>query len=397
MRRRLTFWRVVAFAVLLAGGYSLYVRLFYGLGAATNLSDAFPWGLWIGFDVLCGVGLAAGGFTLCAVVHIFHLERFRPVVRPAILTAFLGYLLVAIAITIDIGRPWRIWHPLVFWNPDSVMFEVAWCVTLYTTVLLLEFSPVVFGRLRTERAVRILRTVQVPLVIVGVLLSMLHQSSLGSLYLIVPHKLHPFWYSPQLPILFFLSAVAIGFVMVILEATWSRRAFGRALEMPLLTKLGEAYVVVMGVYGALRVTDMVYRGAFTGADGSRGEPFLLALELALMVVVPLGLLVVRRIRESPRGLFVGAFVGMLGFILNRLNVAITGMAGSAGASYTPTWMEWALTAALVTVGLTLFAWAVARFPVFPGGGRAGDGAPSRERGQRPASPAPALAAERSGS
>src|SRR5947199_8193592 len=143
---KLTVWRAIFAAILLSGVYATYLRIFKGLGGSTNLSDQFPWGIWIGFDVMCGVGLAAGGFTLVAIVHIFNIEKYRPVLRPSILTAFLGYLLVVVGLLYDLGRPDRLWHPLVMWNPHSVMFEVAWCVTLYSTVLFLEFIPVVFER-----------------------------------------------------------------------------------------------------------------------------------------------------------------------------------------------------------------------------------------------------------
>ena len=146
IRRNLTFWRVVFVLIMLGGLYATYLRVFYGLGAATNLSDQFPWGIWIGFDILCGVGLAAGGFTIVAVVHIFNIEHYRPILRPTILTAFLGYVLVVVALMFDLGRPDRIWHPMVMWNPHSVMFEVAWCVMLYNTVLALEFAPAVCER-----------------------------------------------------------------------------------------------------------------------------------------------------------------------------------------------------------------------------------------------------------
>src|SRR5690242_88900 len=173
---KLTFWRAVLAVILAAGFYSTLLRFAKGLGASTALSDQFPWGLWIGFDVLCGVGLAAGGFTLAAIVYVFHLERFHPILRPSILTAFLGYALVAVALLFDLGRPYRIWHPLVMWNPHSVMFEVAWCVTLYTIVLALEFSPILLQRLGLKKPLRIIRSTMIPLVMVGVILSTLHQS-----------------------------------------------------------------------------------------------------------------------------------------------------------------------------------------------------------------------------
>ena len=149
---KLTVWRAIFAVIMLTGLYATYLRIFYGLGGSTNLSDKFPWGIWIGFDVMCGVALAAGGFTLVAMVHIFNIKSYRPVLRPAILTAFLGYILVTVGLLFDLGRPDRLWHPLVMWNPHSVMFEVAWCVTLYSTVLFLEFLPIVFEKFGLHKA-----------------------------------------------------------------------------------------------------------------------------------------------------------------------------------------------------------------------------------------------------
>ena len=169
-----TFWQFVFAGLMIASAYATFVRFYYGLGASTNLSDQFPWGIWVGFDVLCGVGLAAGGFTLAATVHIFHLERFKPIVRPAIMTAFLGYLLVIVALMFDLGQPWRVWHPLVMWNPRSVMFEVGWCVTLYTTVLALEFAPIVLEKFGLHKPLRMLKSVMLPLVIAGVQIGRAH-------------------------------------------------------------------------------------------------------------------------------------------------------------------------------------------------------------------------------
>jgi len=167
---RSIFWRLVALAILAAGGYAAWTRIVHGLGASTNLSDRSPWGLWIGFDILCGVGLAAGGFAITTAVYILHLERLRPIVRPTILTAFLGYVLVVVGLMFDLGRPWNIWRAMVWWNPHSVMFEVAWCVMLYSTVLALEFSPMLFERLKWHRATKVVKSVVVPLVGLGFLL-----------------------------------------------------------------------------------------------------------------------------------------------------------------------------------------------------------------------------------
>ncbi|HEY7514295.1 MAG TPA: NrfD/PsrC family molybdoenzyme membrane anchor subunit, partial [Vicinamibacteria bacterium] len=202
-RFRPGFWGGVLYLLLALGAAVVAVRFTRGLGAVTNLSDRFPWGLWVGFDVLCGVGLAAGGFAITTAVYVFNLKRYKPIVRPTVLTAFLGYLLVVTALLFDLGRPWNIWHPLVMWNPRSVMFEVSWCVMLYLTVLALEFSGMVFERMGWTRALVAQQAATLPLVVAGAVLSTLHQSSLGSFYLIMPSKLHPLWYTPWLPMLFF--------------------------------------------------------------------------------------------------------------------------------------------------------------------------------------------------
>ena len=355
---KLTFWRTVLVLILAAGFYSTVLRFTKGLGAATNLSDQFPWGLWIGFDVLCGVGLAAGGFTLAAIVYVFHIKRFHPILRPSILTAFLGYSLVAVALLFDLGKPYNIWHPLVMWNPHSVMFEVAWCVMLYLTVLALEFSPAVLERFRLQKPLRVIKAVTIPLVIAGVMLSTLHQSSLGSLYLIVPEKLHPYWYSPLLPVFFFISAVSVGIAMVIFESNLSSRAFGREIEMPLLEVLGRAMAVVLAIYGLLKLQDLWGRGALSHLREPSTETVLFVLEITLGLLIPFTLLLFRKVREDREGLFAVAVLVITGFLLNRLNVSITGMEGSSGVHYFPRWTEVAVTLSIVGVGFLLFSLAV---------------------------------------
>ncbi len=363
MARRFTFWRGVFAVVVLTGLYATYLRIFRGLGAVTNLSDQFPWGLWIGFDILCGVGLAAGGFTLAATVHIFNIRKYESIVRPAILTAFLGYVLVIVALLFDLGRPYRVWHPLVMWNPHSVMFEVGWCVTLYTTVLALEFTPVVLERLRWHTPLRWMRSVLIPLVILGVLLSTLHQSSLGSLYLIVPHKLHPLWYTPLLPIFFFFSALMVGLAMTIFESWHSSKAFGRQLELRLLQGLARVLAVLIAAYLAMRVMDLVRRGAWSYLLQPSTETYLFALEISLLVL-PMLLLAMRRVRSSPAALYWSAVLVIFGFITNRLNVSVTGMETASGAHYVPKWSEVAVTLMIVAVGFAVFHFAAKWLPIF---------------------------------
>lgn len=355
---QLTFWRAVLVVILAAGFYSTVLRFAKGLGAATNLSDQFPWGIWIGFDVLCGVGLAAGGFTLAAIVYVFHIERFHAVLRPSILTAFLGYALVAVALLFDLGKPYNIWHPLVMWNPHSVMFEVAWCVMLYLTVLALEFSPVVLERFHLHKPLRVVKAATIPLVILGVMLSTLHQSSLGSLFLIVPEKLHPYWYSPLLPVFFFISALSVGMAMVIFESNLSSRAFGREIEMPLLEVLGRAMAVVLGIYALLKFEDLWGRGALVHLREPSTETLLFVLEITLGVLIPLPMLLFRKVREDREGLFGAAVLVITGFLLNRMNVSITGLEGYSGVHYFPRWTEVAVTLSIVGVGFLLFSLAV---------------------------------------
>jgi Ni/Fe-hydrogenase subunit HybB-like protein len=360
---KLTVWRAIFAAILLSGLYATYLRVFYGLGGATNLSDKFPWGIWIGFDVMCGVALAAGGFTLVAMVHIFNIKAYKPVLRPAILTAFLGYSLVVVGLLYDLGRPDRLWHPLVMWNPHSVMFEVAWCVTLYSTVLFLEFLPMVFEKFGLHKPLAWIHKISVPLMILGVLLSTLHQSSLGTLFLIVPQKEYPLWYTPLLPLLFFISSLAAGLAMTIFESWHSSRAFGRALELPLLASMGRVLAVVMSVYLWIRFLDLAHRGVLGLLLRNRIETWLFALEIGLMAV-PTVLLFQRKMRMRPGALYACAVMVVFSLIANRLNVGTTGLEAGSGTHYVPKWSEVAVTLSIVGAGFAIFRVIAQYFPVF---------------------------------
>jgi len=362
---RLGFWRGMFYVLLALGLVLTYVRFTQGLGSVTNLSDAYPWGLWVGFDLLCGVGLAAGGFVITAAVYIFDIKKLQPIARPAILTAFLGYLLVMAALMFDLGKPWNIWHPLVMWNPSSVMFEVAWCVTLYSTVLFLEFSSLLFEKFGWMRAVRIQKMVSIPLVVAGVVLSTLHQSSLGTLYLIVPGKLHGIWYTPMLPVLFFVSAVSVGLAMTIVESRLSARALGRQLETPILRLIGRALIPVLILFGLIRLGDLWVRGMLGAAFDLSYESLLFLLEFGIGLVVPIALLSSRRVRSGVAGLYAASLFVVLGFITNRLNVGITGFEGAQGGHYLPSWSEAFITLMLIAIGFAAFYLAVRHLNVYP--------------------------------
>jgi len=365
MKIKLTFWKTVFFAIMALGLYSTYVRYLHGLGAVSNLTDQFPWGFWIGFDCLCGVMLAAGGFCMVGAVYLFNVESLHSVVRPAVLTAFLGYLLFIVGLLFDLGRPWFIWHQLIYMNPHSVMFEVGMCVMTYTTVLFFEFLPNVFERFHLTTPIKWIHKIYPLLIVAGILLSTLHQSSLGSLYLIMPGKLHPFWYSPALPFFFFGSAVAVGLAMTIFESTQSAKALGRHLELSVLVRLGGTLLVALWVNALLRFQDFIHRGLLRQIIQPSYEAYFLWLELALSFVIPIALLSFKRVRLSPNGLYLASVLSLFGFITNRLNVSLIGFETYVGHHYVPKWTEFSVTLMIIAMGFALFRTAVQHLPIFP--------------------------------
>jgi Ni/Fe-hydrogenase subunit HybB-like protein len=364
IKTKMTFWSAVFWAVMVVGLYATFIRFAYGLGASTNLSDAVPWGLWIAFDVVCGVGLAAGGFVVAGSVYLFNLERYRPILRPAILTAFLGYILVVFGLMYDLGKPWNVWHPIIMWNGRSVMFEVGWCVMLYSAVLALEFSPVVFERFKMKLPLKVVHTITIPLVIAGVILSSLHQSSLGSLFLIIPEKMYPLWYSSTLPYLFFVSAISVGPAMVIVESYLSSRAFNREIELPILSQLAKVTAVALAVYLVLKIEDIANMKLWSYVFTFNQEGILYWMEVGLGVIVPMGLFFSARVRQDKRWLFVGGLMTVLGFVLNRINVAMTSFERYSGNVYFPRWTEIAITLMIVAIGFAAFRFVAQFFPVF---------------------------------
>jgi Ni/Fe-hydrogenase subunit HybB-like protein len=357
-------------AVLLSGLAVLafvvaMMRYAGGLGAISNLNDNYAWGVWISIDLLCGVALAAGAFTTATAVHIIGQERYKPILRPAILTGFLGYLMVVLALLVDLGRPERIWYLLIFWNPHSVMFEVGWCVMLYTGVLALEFSPLVFERFGWRLPLRIITRATLVLVIAGTTLSTLHQSSLGSLFLIIPDQLDVLWHSPILPLFFFLSAVAAGPSMVILESSISSRVFKRGLELDLLGSLAKVVPFVLALYLALKIADLSVAGELDEAfSGSRNSALFLA-EVTAGVVLPTVMFSLSSVRRSGTMLALTAALVVGGVILNRIDVGMVGLSRPVeAASYVPHWMELFLTFGIVAAGVLAFGLVARHLPLF---------------------------------
>lgn len=341
-------------------------RFFFGLGSVTNLNDSYPWGLWISFDVIAGVGLAAGGFVIAGTVHVFNLKRFYPICRPAVLTAFLGYLLVIVGLLFDLGRWYNVWHAIYMWNLHSPMIEVAWCVMLYTTVLAAEFSQVILEKLNWELPLRVMRAATIPLVIAAICLSTLHQSTLGTLFLVFPEKMNPLWYSPLLPVFFFISAVSVGLGMTIVESNLSARFLGHHLEDDLLTSLGRAAAVVISIYLALRLIDIIIRGV-TGYLFTPGlHSALFWIEIIGGFVAPLCIFAVKRYRERPRWLFAASGLLVAGFLMNRLDTSLLSWWNytNGGPIYIPTPGELIVSLALVTLGVVVFGLAAKFLPLF---------------------------------
>lgn len=338
-------------------------RFFVGLGASTNLTDQVPWGLWVAVDVLSGVALAAGGFSITAAVYIFNMKKYKPIARPAILTAWIGYVVVIVGLVIDIGKPLSFWHPIFMWNYRSVMFEVVWCITLYSSVLALEFAPSFLERFKLHGLLKVLKFFTFPLVIAGIVLSFLHQSSLGGFFLIMPHKVPALWYTPNMPYMFYLSAIALGLAMVSFETLMSARAFKREPEMDILEGLGRGVLIALAVYLVAKFGDLAYRGNLSAVFSSGKASVFFVLEIAIGAVIPLILYSMKAIRQSPNGLLFASSCVIVGTVMNRFNVNFFAQAGPK-ANYVPAVAEILVTVGLVSLMILLYRLAVTYLPVF---------------------------------
>ncbi len=350
-------------AVGLAAGV---VRLIVGLGPTTNLSDGYPWGLWIVYDVFF-IPFSAGAFMISAVTHIYNREEYHPIARPVILAGFLGYVFVVLILLMDLGR-WHQFYKILlppYWNLHSFMFEVSMCITLYTGVLIMEVAPAILERLNWQEPLQAVRALTVLIAGAGIVLSSVHQSSLGSLFLLMPYKLHPLWWTPLLPLLFFTSAAFSGLAMAIFVAVVSFQAFRRHLELGLLSDIARIVSIMLGIYLVLKVGDLFLAGEM-GLIFSEGWLSLLFIEeMVIGVIVPMVLLGTRRVRESSLGLLLGAVYVLLGLALNRASVALFALKPLPGSTYFPHWIELAIAISSVAAGVLIFALAARVLPVFP--------------------------------
>lgn len=344
-------------------------RLANGLGAATNLNDDFPWGLWIGFDMLGGIAMAAGGFIIAGAVYLLNMKKYKPIVRPAVLTAFLGYLLAIIALMLDLGHPFRIWHPAVMWQIHSVMWVVAMHVIFYTMTLAIESSPMLFEKLKWQRVVDFVNKIIVPVVLFGVMLSVLHQSSLGAVYLIVPGKLSPLWRTSFLPYMFLTSSVAMGLSMVSIESIASMKAFKHDVEPKILAGLAKGVMITLVIYLVFKIYFLVTGPGIDAALAGTFESKMYLLEVIGGIILPLVILITaNKTREAGPGLIFGHLLVIGGVLLNRFNVSISGLYGfqsATGGSYFPSVIEFLITLALVALGIFIFKLTAKYLALFP--------------------------------
>jgi Ni/Fe-hydrogenase subunit HybB-like protein len=370
-------FNVMVGLIIFTGVVLTALRFTKGLGAVTNLSDNNPWGIWISFDLLCGVALAAGGYTTSAACYVFGLKRYHSAVRPAILTAFLGYSLVVFALLYDVGRPWRLPYPfMVQPGPTSVLFEVGLCVMLYLHVLFIEWSPAALEWLGVKwQGLKKVRTVIVKmtlgLTILGVILSTMHQSSLGALYLIAPSKLHPLWYSSYLPVYFFISSIAAGLSMVIFEGTLSHHYLHDKMDATYLAEhdgvtlgFAKGAAMVLAGYFLIKVVGITMDNNWHYLATKWGAWFL--VELLGFVALPC-FLYAMAVREKKLLMArVAAVITVLGIVLNRFNVSLVAFNWQLAPAdrYFPSWMEIAISLYIVTLGVTIFAFISSRMPIF---------------------------------
>ena len=366
----LTPFNIISGIILAGGAVILGIRFTQGLAATTNLSHTYPWGLWIGFDVMSGVALAAGGFVTSTAVYLFGMKEYKPVVRPAILTGFLGYFLVVLGLLADLGRPWRLPYPFIrSAGPTSPLFEVALCVALYLTVLFIETTPAALEWLGLKRWRKFVGSMTIGLTVFGLILSTMHQSTLGAMYMVAPTRLHALWYSAHIPVHFFVSAVAAGLAMVIVEGMFSHRAFHHQVQISreqfenINIGLAKAASVTLGIYFAIKLVALTLEDEWHLLGTGWGAWFL--VELIGFVLLPCVLFAVAYRERRLLLVRAAAVITVIGVVLNRFNITFIAFNWNLpqGQRYVPSWMEIWVTVAFITFAVVVFRWIATRMPI----------------------------------
>lgn len=353
--------------LILAALAVLAVRFVLGLGAVTHLNDGYPWGIWIAYDVVVGSAFACGGYAMALLVYIFNKGQYHPLVRPALLASLFGYTLAGASVIFDLGRWWNFWH--IFWpgyaQVNSVMFEVAVCISAYIVVMWIEFAPAFLEKWGLKDVRQKLNKLLFFFIALGVLLPSMHQSSLGSLLVIFGEQIHPLWQSGMLlPLIYLMTAILLGFAVVIFEATLSSTGFRRQLETPVLAPLAKLMYGLLAAYVVVRVLDLLLRGALGSAFAATWQAFWFWVEMACFVV-PLATLATDRARRSAGRLFAGAVLLMLGGFLLRINGFLVGYMTGEGWHYFPSLAELMVTVGLIAFEILAYIYIVRNYPVLP--------------------------------
>ena len=366
----LTPFNIITGIIILGGIVLIGIRLAKGLGAVTNLSQTYPWGIWIGFDVVTGVAFAGGAYILTFAVHILKIKKYEPIVRATVLNGFLAYVFYSGALLLDLGRPWNVVNPIIghAFGYGSVLFLVAWHFLLYTLCLFVEVSPAIAEWLKWVKARRIIEKMTTATVILGVTLSTLHQAGLGALFLTAPSKVHPLWYSSNIPVLFFISSMFAGFSLIIIESMFTHRIFSdrldeahRASHNKILLGLAKGSASVMAAYLFLKVIDLTHGHHLGLLLTPMGLWYL--VEVAGFTLLPLILYVVAIRRQSIKLVQVTAFLTAFGVVLNRMNISVIAFKWYEPVRYYPSWMEIWVTLAVISMELWVFQWVINRMPI----------------------------------
>lgn len=334
--------------MVVVGAVAGVVRLVLGLGATTNLSDSYSWGIWIGFDFGL-IALAGVGFTMAAVAHILRRHEYHAAVRPAILAGLAGYVAVLLLLVLDLGRPDRFYNFILFWNPHSPLFEISWCVLLYTTVLIIETSPFIVEKLRwkrIEKLPRLLERIMLPVAILGVTLSTLHQSTLGTLYLNMPYRLHALWYTPLLPLMFLVSSIMAGLSLAAVVYWLAARLARKPVQPKIIFGLARGAAVVGLGYLALKLGEVIVSGDIGLALAPTRFAALWWTEMLVFVALPAVLILVSG-RKSLQRTGIALMLILLGVLMNRFDATMFAQLLPSGASYFPHLIEWLTTAGIL--------------------------------------------------
>lgn len=339
---------------------TVVLRLLTGFQYVTNLTDETPWGMWIAFDVMCGVALAGGGYSTALLVSIFQYKEFHVVARGALLTSLLGYILVMAGLFLDIGQWFNFWRPFVSWGYTSVLFEVFWCISIYTTVLSIEFFEIITERILRKKLHRYIVKILPVLIVIGLIFPVMHQSSLGGLFLIMKERMFPLWWSEFLPLYFLLSSFFIGSAMVTIETTLAKTAYGHEIPHNIMLKLTRVGAGMMFVYLLLKLYDLFEKHEWNYVFQGTLQSNMYCVEMLFGILIPL-MIIVSPLSKKRGGLLTYATLTVFGVILNRLNCVFTSMYESG--SYFPGIGEIIVSVGLISMGVLIYCFLVENFNI----------------------------------